>query len=62
MLAKIGNQRPIQITTRSPNQYPNYKSSKEIKPLKKYKGSVVVFDDMLGDRNKSQIDDFYTRG
>ena len=62
MLAKISIQRPIPITTRSPYQYPNYKTSNEIKPIKKYKGSVVVFDDMLGARNRSQIDDFYTRG
>ena len=29
---------------------------------KKYKGSVVVFDDMLGARNSSQLDEFFTRG
>ena len=58
MLEKIGNQRPIHITTRSPNQYSIYKTSNEIKPRKKYKGSVVIFDDMLGARNRSRIDDF----
>ena len=62
VLEKIGNQRPIHIITRSPNQYPYYKTSNEIKPIKKYKGSVVVFDDMLGARNSSQIDEFFTRG
>ena len=62
MLEKIGNQGPIHIITRSPNQYPNYKTSNEIKPINKYKGSVVIFDDMLGARNSSQIDEFYTRG
>ena len=31
------NRRPIHIITRSPNQYPNYKTSTEIKPIKKYK-------------------------
>ena len=59
---EIGNERPINIITRSPNQYPNYKTSNEIKPINKYKGSVVIFDDMLGAKNSSQIDDFFTRG
>ena len=58
VLEKIGDKRPIHIITRSPNQYPNYKSSTEIKPISKYKGSVVIFDDMLGSRNCSQIDEF----
>ena len=62
VLEKIGNKRPIHIITRSPNQYPNYKTSNEIKPIKKYKGSIVIFDDMLGARNSSQIDEFFTRG
>ena len=61
-LEKIGNQRPIHIITRSQNQYPNYKTSTDIKPINKYKGSVVIFDDMLGAKNISQIDDFFTRG
>ena len=62
ILEKIGDQRPINIITRSPNQYPNYKTSTEIKPISKYKGSVVIFDDMLGAKNSSQIDEFFTRG
>ena len=62
ILEKIGNKRPIHIITRSPNQYPNYKTSTEIKPINKYKGSVVIFDDMLGAKNSSQIDEFFTRG
>ena len=62
VLEKIGNQRPIHIITRSPNQYPIYKTSNEIKPINKYKGSVVIFDYMLGARNSSQIDEFFTRG
>ena len=62
VLEKIGNQRPIRIITRSPNQYPNYKTSNEIMPINKYKGSIVIFDDMLGARNSSQIDEFFTRG
>ena len=62
VLEKIGNKRPIHIITRSPNQYPNYKTSNEIKPMYKYKGSVVIFDDMLGAKNSSQIDEFFTRG
>ena len=62
ILEKIENQRPIHIITRSPNQYPNYKTSNEIKPINKYKGSVVNFDDMLGAKNSSQMDEFFTRG
>ena len=62
VLEKIGNKRPIHIITRSPNQYPNHKTSNEIKPINKYKGSVVIFDDMLGAKNSSQIDEFFTRG
>ena len=62
VLEKIGNQRPIHIITRSPNQYPNYKTSNEIKPINKNKGLVVIFDDMLGAKNSSQIDEFFTRG
>ena len=61
-LEKIGNKRPIHIITRSPNQYPNYKTSTDIKPINKYKGSIVIFDDVLGARNSSQIDEFFTRG
>ena len=62
VLKKIGNKRLVHIITRSPNQYPNYKTSNEIKPRNKNKGSVVFFDDMLGARNSSQIDEFFTRG
>ena len=62
VLEKIGNKRPVHIINRSPNQYPNCKTSNEIKPINKYKGSVVIFDDMLWARNSSQIDEFFTRG
>ena len=62
VLEKIGNKGPIHTITRSPNQYPNYKTNNEIKPINKYKGSIVIFDDMLGARNSSQIDEFFTRG
>ena len=62
VLEKIGDKGSIHIMTRSPNQYPNYKTSNEIKPINKYKGSVVIFDDMLGAKNSSQIDEFFTRG
>ena len=61
ILEKIGNQRPIHIITRSPNQYPNYKTSNEIKAINKDKRSLVIFD-MLGARNSSQLDEFFTRG
>ena len=59
---KMRNKRPIHIITRSLNQYPNYKTSNEIKPINKYKGSVVIFDDMLGARCSSQIDELFTGG
>ena len=62
VLEKIGDKRPNHIMTRSPNQYPNYKTTSEIKPRNKYKGSVVIFDDILGSKNSSQIDEFFTRG
>ena len=62
ILEKIGNKRPIHIITRSPNQYPTYKTSNEIKPINKYKGSVVIFDDMLDAKNSSQIHEYFTRG
>ena len=61
MPEKIGNKRPIHIITRFPIQYPNYKTSNEIEPKDKYKGSVVIFDYMLGARENSQKDDFVTR-
>ena len=34
-LEKIGNKRPTHIITWSPNQYPNYKTSTEYKPIGK---------------------------
>ena len=61
-LKKEGNKRPIQIITRSPNQKTNHKTRNEIEAIDKYKGSVVVFDDMIGARNCSPIDEFFTRG
>ena len=60
LLEKRGDKRPNHILTRSPDLYPNYKTSNEIEPLNKYKGSVVIFDDMLGARNCSQKDQFFT--
>ena len=57
VLEKTGNKRPINIINQSPNQYPNYKTSNEIKPINKYKGSIVFFDDMLGAKKNSQIDE-----
>ena len=62
ILEKIVNQRPIPIIIRSPNQYPNYKTSNEVKPKNEYRGSVVIIDDMLGARNSSQIDELFIRG
>ena len=49
------------MITRLPNRCLYYKTDIEIKPIDKYKGSVVIFDDMLGARNSSQIDEFFTR-
>ena len=62
MLEIIGNKSPNHIITRSPNQYPNYRTSNKYKPINKDKGSVVIFDDMLGARNSSQINEFCTKG
>ena len=62
ILEKIGNKRPIHKITRSPNQNPNYKTSSEIQAINNYKGSVNIFDDILGAKNSSQIDEFFTRG
>ena len=62
MLVNKGNKRPIHIITRSSNRYPKYKTSTEIEPINKYKGSVVIFGNMLGARTSSQVDEFYTRG
>ena len=62
LLKKLGNKRPIHKITRSTNQCPKYKTSTEIKPINKHKESVVMFDQMLGARNSSQIDEFFTRG
>ena len=61
VLEKIGAKRPLHIITISPNQYPIYKTSKEIKQILNYKGSIALFEVLLGARNSSQIDDFYTR-
>ena len=61
ILEKTGIKRPIHIITRSRNQYPNYKTSIEIKPIDKNKGPVVILDDMLRAGNNSQIDEFFTR-
>ena len=58
----MSNKRPIHIITRPSNQNPKYITSIDIKPIDKYKGSVVIFDDMLGAGNSSQIDEFFTRG
>ena len=62
ILELVGNKRPIHIITRSRNQYTNYKTIIEIKPIDKYEGSVVIFDAMLGARNSSHIDEVFTRG
>ena len=53
VVERIGNRRPIHMITRYTNPYPIYKTSNEIKPINKYRGSIVIFDDMLGARNSS---------
>ena len=50
------------MKTRSPNQYPNFKTTAEIESKDKYIRSVVIFNDVLRARNSSQIDEFSTRG
>ena len=40
ILEKRGNKRPILIITRSPNQYQNYKTSIEFKPIKNIKDQL----------------------
>ena len=62
LLERIRNKRHIHIITRYPNQYPNYNTSIENNPTDVHKGSVVILVDMLGARNSSQIDEFFTRG
>ena len=57
----MGSKRPIHLITRSPNQYPIYKTSNENKPINNYKGSIVIFDDLLGARICSQIYECFTR-
>ena len=32
-----------------------------MKPINKYKGSVDIFDNLLGATNSSQIDEFFLR-
>ena len=58
----MSNKRPIDIKTRSPNQYPIYKTNAKFESMEKYRGSVVIFDDMFGARNSFQIEQFVTRG
>ena len=62
VLEKIGNKRPIYIITPFPKQYPNYKTTTDNKSLDKYKGLIVIFDDMLGARSSSQRDEVFARG
>ena len=62
ILEKKRNKRPTLILTISLYQYPNYKTSNEIKPIDKYEGSIVNFDDMLGARNSSQIEEIFNKG
>ena len=62
ILEKIVNQRPIIEITRSPNQIPKFKTSNEIKPINKCRGSVVNFGDVIGARNSSQKIGLFKRG
>ena len=60
----LQNQEPINISTKSVNQYPNIKARKsdEIQRLEIYENSTVVFDDMLPSKKASNIDLFSSRG
>ena len=51
---RISSKRHILILNKLPNQYPNFKTEVEIKPLDIYRGPVVEFDDMLRARNSSK--------
>ena len=64
MLKKLEKrqQKTFQIITRSPNQYPNRKTPIVIQPIDKYKGPAVIFDELLGARTSSQIDEVFKRG
>ena len=62
VLEKTGNKRPLHIINRSPNEYPNFKTSTEIKPKNKYKVSIVIFDDILAAGKCPQIEKFSIRG
>ena len=48
MLDKKGNKRPLHIKTRSPKKYPNCETDAKIESIDKYRGSVIIFDHMLG--------------
>ena len=61
-LEKVGKNKPNHLKACYPRQYPSYKTGNEIKPLFSYKGSVVVFDDILGSSNSSQLDEFFRTG
>ena len=61
-LERKSNKRPVHIISRSPNQYPNYKTSIDNKPTDKNKRSLVIFDNVLRARHKSPIDELFTRG
>ena len=62
ILKKISKEKSIHLLNQSPNQYPNYKLSIEIKPIDKSKESNAIFDHKLGARNSYPIEEFFTRG
>ena len=61
ILEKKDSKRRIHIIIRSPNQYPNCRTYAESKPVHSFEGSLITFDDMVGARNSSQIDEILTR-
>ena len=61
-IEKISTKGPIQLITTYLSQYPTYKKDAEIESTDKHREPVVTFDDMLGARNSSQVDQFFTRG
>ena len=60
----LQKQKPFFEITKSLNQYPNIKAqtSIEIEPLENYENSIVVFDERLLSKQKSNINLFFTRG
>ena len=57
------NRNDVYIICRRRDQYPNkyINQSTEIKSLEDYRNKTVIFDDMLGDKQSREIDQFFIR-